>query len=119
MRSFSGFFRIPSLLFCNFCMTNLADTPTQALNETILIKALDRQTEIDGFIKQTLNHGTLIDISGHSNKTVEERQEVLTSKRVLRNRIKKLSKAYLAFEFDEHMAKLGPTDIFTFWGNCP
>ena len=119
MRNFSGFFRIPSLLFCNFCMTNLLHAPTHFLKENILTKALDHQALIDGLIKRTFNGGISKEISSYKNITLEEKHEALTSKRVLRNRIKKLSKAYLAFEFDEHMAKLGSTDIVTFWSNFP
>jgi len=119
MRNFSGFFRIPSLLFCNFCMANLLGAPTQVLKENILTKALDHQALIDGLIKRTFNGHISKEISSYENITLGEQQEVLTSKRVLRNRIKKLGKAYLAFEFDEHMAKLGPTDIVTFWSNFP
>ena len=119
MRDFSGFFRIPSLLFCNFCMADLGDAPTQALKDNILTKALDQQALIDELIKRTLNGVISKEISSYKNVTLEEQREVLTSNRVLRNRIKKLSKAYLAFEFDEHMAKLGPTDIITFWSNFP
>ncbi|APB99652.1 TniQ family protein [Polynucleobacter asymbioticus] len=117
MRDFRGFFRIPSLLFCNFCMTNLASAPTQALRDNILTKALDHQAVIDELIKKTFNHEIPIEISSYSNKTFEERQEVLISNRVLRNRIKKLSNVYLELEFDERMAKLGSTDIVTFWDN--
>lgn len=119
MRDFSGFFRIPSLLFCNFCMTDLGDAPTQVLNDNILTKALDHQAVIGELIQKTFNRETLIEISSYSNKTFEERQEALISNRVLRNRIKKLSNAYLELEFDERMAKLGPTDIITFWRNFP
>ena len=77
MRDFSGFFRIPSLLFCNFCMTDLGDAPTQVLNDIILTKALDHQAVIGELIQKTFNRETLIEISSYSNKTFEERQEAL------------------------------------------
>ena len=80
---------------------------------------MDHQAVIGELIQKTFNRETLIEISSYSNKTFEERQEALISNRVLRNRIKKLSNAYLELEFDERMAKLGPTDIITFWRNFP
>ena len=112
MRNFSGFFRIPSLLFCNFCMTDLGEAPTQATNELILIEALRQQVEIEGLIEKTLNR----EILGYNNKNVHGTQERFTSKTALRNKIKKLSNAYLELELDEQMRKLQQSDVAGIWG---
>lgn len=114
MRNFSGFFRIPSLLFCNFCMTDLGEAPTQATNELILIEALRQQVEIEGLIEKTLNR----EIRGFNNKNVHGTQEQFTSKTALRNKIKKLSIAYLGLELDEHMRKLHQSDASGIWDFC-
>jgi len=112
MRNFSGFFRIPSLLFCNFCMTDLGEAPTQAINEIILIEALRQQVEIEESIEKTLSR----EILGYNNKNVHGTEERFTYKTALRNKIKKLSNTYLGLELDEHMRKLQQSDAVGIWG---